>query len=151
MNVETILKQLKEFLPEENFKVQPDTARQEILNLEKMYNVNTKDFFENPEFAKLIPEEICEKWINTFDTFITFGGSIDELNHLTTYNNDLDEKLYLRKTPAENETIEYIDEKSKESDEGFLAFFLYLDNFIYFHPFFWMKQQSGICSVTIYS
>lgn len=92
MNIEAMLKKLRDCLPNEQFKIQPDTARQELLNLEKTYNMNTKDFFENPRFAKLIPVKTCDKWINTFDTFITFGGSMDELNHLITFKDVSDEK-----------------------------------------------------------
>lgn len=85
MNIEAMLKKLRDCLPNEQFKIQPDTARQELLNLEKTYNMNTKDFFENPRFAKLIPVKTC-------DTFITFGGSMDELNHLITFKDVSDEK-----------------------------------------------------------
>lgn len=46
MNIEAMLKKLRDCLPNEQFKIQPDTARQELLNLEKTYNMNTKDFLK---------------------------------------------------------------------------------------------------------
>lgn len=118
MNIEDILKQLKEILPAENFKVQPDTARGELIQLEKKYNINTSYFLETPLEDTNVSEEDCDKWINTFDTYINFGGVITEINHIPLCDNN---KQFIKPNKNEKNTKEYATKKSKEPEDGFLA------------------------------
>lgn len=120
MNIENILRQLKEILPAENFKVQPDTARNELIQLEKKYNINTNEFLNMPIEDTEITEEVREEWINKLDTFINFGGSIEELNHLPLTNGN-NNNQYIKHNTNENFTKEYATKKSKEPETGFLA------------------------------
>lgn len=142
MNIENMLDQLKKILPAENFKIQPAAAREELLQLEREYKINTSDFIEDKTLTTTIPEEVREKWINTLDTFINFNGSIEDLNHLSC-ERSLNNKSFINQTSKENSTKEYIKEKSKES--GWLpCLFLFINNFINLHSFFWMEQESCI-------
>lgn len=121
MNIDNMLKQLRDLLPAENFKVQPDAARCEIIQLEKKYNINTYDFLKTPLELTNITDEDRDVWINTLDTFINFGGKTSEINHLASCNN----KQFIREGSKADSTKEYARKKSKEPEDGFLA--LYYD------------------------
>ncbi|MEH7356802.1 hypothetical protein V7150_25165 [Neobacillus drentensis] len=138
-----MLNQLKEILPAENFKIQPAAAREELLQLEREYKINTSNFIKDKTLATTIPEEVREKWINTLDTFINFNGSMEDLNHLSSCEGSLNNKPFINQTSKENSTKEYVKEKSKES--GWLpCLFLFMNNFINLHTFFRMEQESRI-------
>lgn len=145
MNIQNMLNQLKDILPAENFKIQPAAARDELLQLEREYNINTSDFIKNNICTQTIPEDVAEKWINTLDTFINFDGAIEELNHLSSSDSFLKNKLFINKTPKGTSSKEYVKEASKESN-WLPCLFLCLDNFLNFHSLFWMEQKSRICS-----
>lgn len=115
MNIENMLNQLKDILPSENFKVQPDAAHQELLLLESEYNINTSEFLKNPVCVEQIPREIRDKWINTLETFLNFDGSMEDINHLPSPKNISKNKTFIKQNLGENSTKEYIKEKSKES------------------------------------
>ena len=129
MNIENMLEQLKDILPAENFKIQPAAALKELLHLEKEYNINTSKFIKDKTIATTIPEEVCEKWINTLETFISFNGSMDDLNHLSSGESSLKNEAFIKKTTKENSTKEYAEKKSKESI-WLPCLFLCIDNFI---------------------
>lgn len=148
MNIEDMLDQLKKILPAENFKVQPAAAREELLQLERAYNINTSNFIEDKTLPTTIPEEVREKWINTLDTFISFNGSMDDLNKISPSESLLNNKPFINQTSKENSTKEYVDKKSKESS-WHPCLFLFMNNFINFQPFLRMKQQSCICTICI--
>lgn len=150
MNIENMLNQLKNILPAENFKVQPAAAFEELLELEKEYNINTSTFIASNDLASTLPEEVCERWINTLDTFINFNGSMDNLNHLSSYKKDLGNKPFVNDLMEEDYTKEYANKQSKESN-WLPCLFLYLQNFINFHTFFWMEQKPCICAEYINS
>lgn len=148
MNIEDMLNQLRKILPAENFKVQPAAAREELLQLEREHNINTSNFIEDKTLAITIPEEVREKWINTLDTFISFNGSMEDLNKIYSCESSLNNKPFINLTSEENSTKEYADKKSKESS-WLPCLFLFMNNFINFHPFLRMKQQSCICTKCI--
>lgn len=116
MNIENMLGQLKDILPAENFKIQPTAALAELLELEKKYQVNTSKVIGDKNLASTLTEEVLERWINTLDTFITFNGSMDDLNHLISNEKSLDNKLFINDLPGEDCTKEYVKKKSKESN-----------------------------------
>lgn len=92
MNIKSMLRELKEVIPAENFKIQPAAAREEILRLEKKYNVNTSDFIKNGVLIADTREDISEKWLNELETFITFNGNMGDLNHLPSVESPFDSK-----------------------------------------------------------
>lgn len=141
MNIENMLEQLKNILPEDNFKIQPATAQKELLQLEREYKINTSDFIKGSTLVT-IPDEVCEKWINTLDIFINFDGSIEDLNQLSQ-DSSLNNKPFINQTSKEKSTKEYITEISKET--GWLpCLLLFINNIIDSHSFFWMEQESRI-------
>lgn len=88
-DVKYVLEELRKIIPnaEENFKVQPYTALCNLWVLEEIHHLNTKDFTDDFEFYKhFIDEEICDNWIRQYDTFIFYGGSKDDINHIKYYN-----------------------------------------------------------------
>ncbi|HHY20881.1 MAG TPA: hypothetical protein GX525_03150, partial [Bacilli bacterium] len=107
-----MLNQLKDILPAENFKIQPAAAQDELLQLEREYNINTSDFIKNNICTQTIPEDVAEKWINTLDSFINFDGAIEELNHLSSSDSFLKNKLFINKTPKGTSSKEYVKEAS---------------------------------------
>lgn len=121
MDIEMMLNQLKELLPAESFKIQPAAAQEELIQLEKEYNINTSNFIKEQACVERIPEEVREKWINTLDTFINFDGLIKDINQLPspTDKEHLNNEPFITQSSKENtgeEYInEYIDEMSKES------------------------------------
>lgn len=132
MDINNILNQLKEILPAENFKAQPETAREELLQLEKKYQMNTSDFLVRKISMEIVPEEVQEQWINTLETFIQFGGSLKDLNHLLTDGFSSAYAPFInQQTPNGDPTKEYLSQKSKES--GWLpCFFISINYFINF-------------------
>jgi hypothetical protein len=143
VNIENMLKQLKEILPPQNFKNQPTAARDELLEFEKTYNINTSQFIEDKEKITSIPEEVREEWITTLDTFINFNGSIEDINHLSTLESSLEDPFII--TSKEDSKKEYIKKKSKETFWlPCFSLFLNLNNFINIQSLFGMEQKSGI-------
>ncbi|MBE1556534.1 hypothetical protein [Sporosarcina limicola] len=143
MNIENMLDQLKDVLPAENFKIQPAAAREELLQLEDEYKINTSSFIENKSLSTNMPENVHDKWINTLDTFINFNGSMEDLNHLSSSESSLNNKPFINQISKESSTKEYVKKKSKES--GWLpCLFIYMNNFVNLHSLFRMKQESGI-------
>lgn len=138
MNIENMLNQLKDILPAKNFKNQPSAAREELIQLEKKYNINTSKFLQDSKASAHIPEGTREKWINTLDIFIKFNGSMKDLNHLPSCEKTLKNISFITQTSKKNSTKEYADKKSKEPDWHPCSF-LYMENFINFHSFFWME------------
>lgn len=115
MNIEEMITQLKTILPAENFKNQPGDARTELIQFEKTYRINTSNFIQNEVCLEYIPEDIRDKWIKTLDTFINFGGTLKDINHLTSQNNKFNLDSFIKETPKDNSQKEYVNDKSKES------------------------------------
>jgi hypothetical protein len=149
MNIENMLKQLKEILPAENFKIQPAAAREELLQLERDYNINTSIFIQDTSLSMSVPEEVREKWIDILDTFINFNGSIEDINHLSPCESSYNNKPFIKQNPEENPINEYL-KNSKDSD-WIPCLFLIMNNFFNFHSIFGMEQDSRIRTYNIYS
>lgn len=144
MNIENMLNQLKEILPAENFKIQPAAAREELLQFEREYKINTSNFINDINLATTITEEDREKWINTLDTFINFNGSMEDLNHLPSCGSSLNNIPFINtQTSSGNSAKEYVKKESKESN-WLPCLFLYMKNFINLHSFFRMEQESRV-------
>ena len=79
-SMEAMLEKLREIVPAENFKIEPESSEKELIELEKTYQVNTSDFLEKKCLIDHIPMEVQESWINKVDTFFLFNGSIGNLN-----------------------------------------------------------------------
>ncbi|WDF50931.1 hypothetical protein PQ460_00310 [Paenibacillus sp. KACC 21273] len=119
MNIDEMLNQLREILPVENFKTQPDSAHQELIDLEKTYRLNTLDFLNGKSNSMNFSEEIREKWINTLDIYIEFNGNINDLNHLPSSNDFVQNTPFLTEDnncSKENIKKEYTEIKNKESN-----------------------------------
>lgn len=72
-----MLDELREILPEGNFKKQPDSALEEILKLEKKYSVNTQDVLND---ESLVRREIADRWIQLLETYLLFKGEMSKIN-----------------------------------------------------------------------
>lgn len=88
-DVKYVLEGLRKIIPdaEENFKVHPYTALCDLWILEEIHHINTEDFIDDLEFfSQFIDEKTCDKWIRAYGTFILYGGSKDDINHIKYYN-----------------------------------------------------------------
>ncbi|QSB12073.1 hypothetical protein JTI58_10900 [Lysinibacillus fusiformis] len=84
MNINDILKQLQEMVPNATYKKQPETAQKELLGFENIYMVNTKNFLDQTVAIGHIPQEVQEKWLDAFQTFLEYNGDVSSLNRLTS-------------------------------------------------------------------
>lgn len=141
MTMEHLMEQLRSLVPEENFKRQPETAKQKIIDLEQHYKVNTSSMLRGVK-KEYIPEEIIDIWINEYQTFKNFGGEINELNHISNnyidsyYISDSESTLNLEKEYDETsyesfftkrvELVKQIEQFEKESIKDSFYFLLYL-------------------------
>lgn len=72
-----IIAALKSFIPEENFRKEPETSTTALLSLENEYKVSTTDAIH----ARVeLPEEVREEWLNHFENFVLFGGDLEKIN-----------------------------------------------------------------------
>lgn len=71
-----ILEQLREMLPNENFHMQPYSAEEQLLKLEKKYKISTFDFINKKKDISHIPLSDQDDWINILEVFILFGGCV---------------------------------------------------------------------------
>lgn len=74
MDTVSIVNELKQILPKDNFRLQPDHSRQELSKLEEQYGITTEDLIKG-NYITDIPTEVCDRWIAELDTFINFGGT----------------------------------------------------------------------------
>lgn len=72
MNIKSIISELQNILPQENFKIQPNAALSEIKAFESKYNVNTQTFLENG-LNGIINEEDSHKWLLACETALLFS------------------------------------------------------------------------------
>lgn len=76
-SVEEIIAALKSFIPEENFRKEPEASTKELIALENKYKVTTDDAIN----ARVdLSEEVREEWLNHFDNFVLFGGDMEKIN-----------------------------------------------------------------------
>lgn len=74
-----VIEQLKELVDEDNFYKQPETALKEIVKLENIYRVNTKDMLKG-NYTEYILKEDVSKWVSLYQTYKNFGGEDKKLN-----------------------------------------------------------------------
>jgi hypothetical protein len=76
-NNDKLLNELKKIVPKENFFKEPETSFNELKEFELRYNISTFDFINKNIDISHIPIEVQERWINTLETHLVFGGIID--------------------------------------------------------------------------
>ena len=72
-----ILKELKKIVPKENFFKEPETSFNKLKAFELLYNISTFDFINKNKDISQIPIEAQDKWLNTIETHLVFGGNIE--------------------------------------------------------------------------
>lgn len=82
MDFNEVMKQLRDIVPSDNFQEQPKTARNDLINLEKKYSVNTSDFTEKKVDISHIPLNVRDDWLETLDTYFFYDGLVEDINHL---------------------------------------------------------------------
>lgn len=81
LTIPEMIEKLKEIVPPENFQLQPKSAKDALLALEFAYQINTNDVLNNSDFVKQkLTEEVIDKWLDTYQTFILFKGNPNDLN-----------------------------------------------------------------------
>ncbi|MGX5608733.1 hypothetical protein ACWKTZ_20200 [Bacillus cereus] len=73
MNIQDILKELKDILPPENFKVQPQEAIKVVREYENKYGINTETFLLCKDG---VGEDDCDSWLSAYQTMLLFGGEV---------------------------------------------------------------------------
>lgn len=73
MEIERLKIKLKGIIKEDNFLKQPYTSKQELIKLEEFYGISTNQMLEGVK-KEVIPEEVINTWINTYQTYLDFGG-----------------------------------------------------------------------------
>lgn len=73
MNIPSMIKELQNILPPENFKTEPQNAMQVMKEFEKKYGMQTEFFLRNP---KGVSEEDCNKWLSAYEFVLLFGGKV---------------------------------------------------------------------------
>lgn len=113
----TMLTELKKLLPNAEIRKQPQTALNDLLHLEKKFNINTEDVINRTGTLNKsnISEKVIENWIFTFRIFKTHKGD------LNTINNQPPTRDYLKE--PENKKDEY-KQKPNPSGLGFCLFFI---------------------------
>lgn len=85
--ISEIINKFKEILPESNFKIEPESSLNELLQLETKYNMNTNDAIKL--YVELDEEvHFSDKynyllhWINEFRTYEIFKGDLTLINKI---------------------------------------------------------------------
>ena len=86
ININKIIDELKEILSRKNFKTQPCTAKEELIELEKLYNTNTRKILNGKYDKNKIESHAHNEWISIFDVFTLFNGNINEINIINNSN-----------------------------------------------------------------
>lgn len=73
MDIPDMLKELKDILPPENFKVQPQEAIKVIREYENKYGIDTRAFLL---CKSSVSEEDCDSWLSAYQTVLLFGGEV---------------------------------------------------------------------------
>lgn len=73
-----IIRQLQGILPAENFLLQPSSAEEHLMKMEKEYGISTADFIRKKVDISHIPSTIQEEWINVLEIYILFTKTSEE-------------------------------------------------------------------------
>lgn len=124
MDIKYFTQILQEFgLSEKSFNVvtEPEYSKSLLLNFEKKYKSNTKDFLrlintEIPSCNLMMDTEDVDTWFQAYNDFIFFEGELSELN-----SNRQTQKLF---QSTSDELYQYLNKKldanylSREKKEG---------------------------------
>jgi hypothetical protein len=80
-NNDKLLNELKKIVPKENFFIEPETSHNELKDFESRYKISTFDFINKNKDISHIPIEVRERWINTTETYLVFGGIIEGFSY----------------------------------------------------------------------
>lgn len=73
MNIPDLVNELKDLLPPENFKKQPEEVIKVVREYENKYGIDTKSFL----LCKgSVSEEDCDTWLSAYQTALLFGGEV---------------------------------------------------------------------------
>ena len=124
MNFEDMLKQLETLVPTKNVKIQPETARLELLKFEKNYTINTVDFLNQKHPTNHIPDEVKDIWFDVYGTFLNFGGSDEQINHLSQLDPLLKSSYIQSNEPIKEAYLSEHTEQATDAHEFVACFFM---------------------------
>lgn len=69
MDMESIIKDLREIIPPENFFIEPETSLGILKELESKYQIDTEYFLNN---KTNVSDEDCQEWLNACENVYIF-------------------------------------------------------------------------------